>query len=179
MSLSKARVVLVRPHIAENLGATARVMRNMGLSDLVLVAPEADPTARQARRLSSHGEAILDQVRHGGTIRVKDLAPRRDYVFIDDLVAALIATIENPAGYRVFNIGLGVSYSVREIIDIVQTVAGTGLPVVSDEEARPDEIPDVRADIARARKALGWTPRYMFAEGIERLLQDAAAAPSK
>jgi len=122
---------------------------------------------------------ILDQVRHGGTIRVKDLAPRRDYVFIDDLVAALIATIENPAGYRVFNIGLGVSYSVREIIDIVQTVAGTGLPVVSDEEARPDEIPEVRADVARARKVLGWTPRYMFAEGIERLLRDAAAAPSK
>jgi len=53
------------------------------------------------------------------------------------------------------------------------------LPVVSDEEARPDEIPEVRADVARARKVLGWTPRYMFAQGIERLLQDEAAAPSK
>ena len=63
MSLHHCRVVLVRPQIPENLGATARVMRNMGLNDLVLVAPEADVADRQARRLSTHGEAILDRAR--------------------------------------------------------------------------------------------------------------------
>jgi tRNA/rRNA methyltransferase len=66
--LHNCRVVLVRPIIAGNLGATARVMRNMGLTDLVLVAPVADPTDRRARRLSTHGEAILDRAR-----RVADL----------------------------------------------------------------------------------------------------------
>jgi tRNA/rRNA methyltransferase len=63
MSPLNCRVVLLRPQIADNLGATARVMRNMGLSDLVLVAPAASTADRQARRLSTHGEAILDQVR--------------------------------------------------------------------------------------------------------------------
>src|SRR5437879_4130025 len=63
MSLHNCRVVLVRPRIAANLGATARVMRNMGLAQLVLVAPEADPNDREARRLSTHAEAILDQAR--------------------------------------------------------------------------------------------------------------------
>jgi tRNA/rRNA methyltransferase len=58
--LAHCRVVLVRPKIAGNLGATARIMRNMGLTDLVLVAPEADPNNREARRLSTHGEPILD-----------------------------------------------------------------------------------------------------------------------
>ena len=38
-------------------------MRNMGLSELTLVAPEASAGDRQARRLSTHGEAILDRVR--------------------------------------------------------------------------------------------------------------------
>jgi tRNA/rRNA methyltransferase len=57
------RVVLVRPQIAANLGATARVMRNMGLTELVLVAPAADPADRNARQLSTHGEPILDQCR--------------------------------------------------------------------------------------------------------------------
>jgi tRNA/rRNA methyltransferase len=57
------RVVLVRPHIAANLGAVARVMRNMGLSDLALVDPVASPTDRQARQLSTHGEEILDRAR--------------------------------------------------------------------------------------------------------------------
>ncbi len=57
------RVVLVRPQVAGNLGATARVMRNLGLSDLVLVAPAADPSDPHARQLSTHGEAILDRCR--------------------------------------------------------------------------------------------------------------------
>lgn len=57
------RIVLVRPRIAANIGAVARVMRNMGLSDLVLVAPEASPTDLEARRLSTHGENVLDQCR--------------------------------------------------------------------------------------------------------------------
>jgi tRNA/rRNA methyltransferase len=63
MSLHNARIVLVRPQIADNLGATARVMRNLGLKDLVLVSPEADTADRQARRLSTHGETILDHAR--------------------------------------------------------------------------------------------------------------------
>ena len=57
------RVVLVRPQIAGNLGATARVMRNLGLTDLVLVAPAADPHDPRARQLSTHGEDILDRCR--------------------------------------------------------------------------------------------------------------------
>jgi tRNA/rRNA methyltransferase len=57
------RVVLVRPQFAANIGAAARVMRNMGLSDLVLVAPEASPTDPEARRLSTHGEQVLEQCR--------------------------------------------------------------------------------------------------------------------
>jgi tRNA/rRNA methyltransferase len=61
--LNRTRVVLVRPRIAANLGATARVMRNMGLTELVLVAPAADPADRNARQLSTHGEAILDHCR--------------------------------------------------------------------------------------------------------------------
>jgi tRNA/rRNA methyltransferase len=56
-------VVLVRPKVAANLGAAARVMRNMGLTDLVLVAPEADPNDPRARLLSTHGELILDHAR--------------------------------------------------------------------------------------------------------------------
>ena len=57
------RIVLVRPQVAANIGAAARVMRNMGLSDLVLVAPEAHPADPDARRLATHGEEVLAQCR--------------------------------------------------------------------------------------------------------------------
>jgi tRNA/rRNA methyltransferase len=62
-TLSRCRVVLVRPQVAGNLGATARVMRNFGLSDLVLVRPEADPKDPRARRMATHGESVLEQCR--------------------------------------------------------------------------------------------------------------------
>jgi tRNA/rRNA methyltransferase len=57
------RVVLVRTEFAANLGSAARVMRNLGLSELVLVAPAADPRDRQARQLAAHGEEVLDRCR--------------------------------------------------------------------------------------------------------------------
>jgi tRNA/rRNA methyltransferase len=59
--LHACRVVLVRPKIAANIGATARAMRNLGLSRLVLVAPEADVADPRGRLLATHAEDILDQ----------------------------------------------------------------------------------------------------------------------
>ncbi len=67
-ALSLVRVVLVRTQFAGNLGAVARVMCNMGLSDLVLVAPEADRTAIEARQLSRYGEELLDRARVVGDL---------------------------------------------------------------------------------------------------------------
>jgi tRNA/rRNA methyltransferase len=62
-NLSHCRIVLVRPHYAGNLGATARVMRNFGLSDLVLVAPYASTNDLEARRMATHGLSLLDSAR--------------------------------------------------------------------------------------------------------------------
>jgi tRNA/rRNA methyltransferase len=56
MFLSRCRVVLLRPRIAANLRAVARVMRNFGLSDLVLIEPEADKDDPRARLLATHAE---------------------------------------------------------------------------------------------------------------------------
>lgn len=63
MSLSRCRIVLVRPHYAGNLGSTARVMRNFGLTDLVLVAPYCSTNDLEARRLATHGLGVLDSAR--------------------------------------------------------------------------------------------------------------------
>jgi tRNA/rRNA methyltransferase len=64
MSLSNCRVVLVRPKTASNVGAVARVLRNMGLTELVLVAPEADPADPRADLLATrHGRGVLQSAR--------------------------------------------------------------------------------------------------------------------
>lgn len=58
--LENCRVVLVRPKIAANIGAVARVMRNMGLSDLALVRPEADVADPRAALLATHSQDLLE-----------------------------------------------------------------------------------------------------------------------
>ncbi len=61
--VNSCRIVLVRPHYPGNLGAAARVMRNFGLTDLVLVDPVCSTHDLEARRLATHGLAVLDAAR--------------------------------------------------------------------------------------------------------------------
>lgn len=57
--LEQIRIVLVEPAGPRNVGATARVMKNMGLRHLVLVNPQCDPCDEEARRMAVHGADIL------------------------------------------------------------------------------------------------------------------------
>jgi len=68
MSLQHCRVVLIETHYPGNLGATARIMCNMGLRDLVLVSPVADRAAQNAKQMSTHGEPILNDARIVGDL---------------------------------------------------------------------------------------------------------------
>jgi tRNA/rRNA methyltransferase len=66
--LSRCRIVLVGPEVAGNIGATARVMCNFGLNDLVLVSPKADPESPEARQRATHGEWVLTAARRVATL---------------------------------------------------------------------------------------------------------------
>ena len=59
--LQHIRIVLVEPAGALNVGSAARVMANMGLSQLVLVNPHCDPLGEAARRMAVHAGDILEQ----------------------------------------------------------------------------------------------------------------------
>ncbi len=114
---------------------------------------------------------ILRQILQGAGLQVKDLSPRRDYLLVDDFVDGLERTMRDPDGLRVFNFGSGASYTVQEIIETAQTVAGSSLPVASQGEERINEILDVRADIGQARRLLGWQPRHSLFEGLQLTFQ--------
>jgi GDP-4-dehydro-6-deoxy-D-mannose reductase len=114
--------------------------------------------------------SLIDQVLTNSNICVKDLEPRRDYIYIDDLVDAIIKASDNRSVFDIFNIGTGVSHSVAELIDIIQNIRGTVLDVHSAGERRQDEVMDTQADVTRARQILGWTPRYSLRAGLERIL---------
>jgi GDP-4-dehydro-6-deoxy-D-mannose reductase len=117
---------------------------------------------------------IIAQIHRGIEVRVQDLSPRRDYVHLDDLADVFVCALKRATGYQVFNIGSGISHSVGDLIDHVQQVMHTDLPVTSEAIKRRSEIADVVADISCARAVLGWAPRVTLAEGLRRCLYPAA-----
>jgi len=112
---------------------------------------------------------ILQQVRAAKEIHVKDLEPRRDYVYVLDVVDAMVDAVACQSSFGVFNVGTGESHSVAELIQTIQEVWGTDLPVRSDGARRPQELMDTVADITRARQQLGWAPRFTLRRGLEDL----------
>jgi nucleoside-diphosphate-sugar epimerase len=113
---------------------------------------------------------ILRQVLTADEIEVQDLAPKRDYLYIDDLVELLLATLNAPAGYNVYNGGTGSSLSVAEVIAAAQAEAGTSKPVRCGQSVRKHEIHDTRADVQKARKELGWSHKYEFRDGVRTIV---------
>ncbi|HSI43294.1 MAG TPA: NAD(P)-dependent oxidoreductase [Methylotenera sp.] len=115
---------------------------------------------------------IIAQVKARAPIKLKDLNPRRDYLYVDDLVEALLLTMNPPNGCNSYNIGYGSSLSVAEIVTTIQSVVGTALPVINENIVRDNEILDVYADISKAAEYLGWHPKTTFEQGIEAIINN-------
>jgi nucleoside-diphosphate-sugar epimerase len=107
-------------------------------------------------------------------VLVEDAEPRRDYLYIDDLVELLIASWrQNAAG--VYNAGAGSSVSVEEIVRETLLQAGVSRPLRSASRRRPNEVMDVVADITASKRDLMWAPQTSLADGLRRTLLDAKA----
>jgi UDP-glucose 4-epimerase len=111
---------------------------------------------------------VIAQIKEGSSIQVKDLTPKRDHVFIDDLITFL-ALVKHKMNNQVYNVGSGISHSVAEIIETCQRVWGTNLPVTSEKVARKNEIPETLCSIDKAKADLGWEPQFNFEQGIQAI----------
>ena len=80
--------------------------------------------------------------------------------------------------FEIINIGSGESYSVAELIQIVQTICGTKLPVISSGEKRQAEIMNTIADISKAKELLHWSPVTSMFDGIHAIIQQYKQAKS-
>lgn len=110
---------------------------------------------------------VLRAALDGTPIRVHgDGSQRRDFTYVEDVVAATVAAGRIPAGAEVVNVGGG--YGSTSILDVVATVERlTGRSVrVEHGPACAGDVTETRADPARALAVLGWQPRTTLAQGI-------------
>ena len=95
----------------------------------------------------------------------------RDYVHVLDLARAHILALEALANgeSRVYNLGSGSGYSVREVIDAARKVTGRPIPTI-DAPRRPGDLPILVADSEKIGRELGWETDY---NNLEAIIQTA------
>lgn len=108
----------------------------------------------------------------GGSIIIfGDGSQSRDFVFVDDVVDALVtAATTTGLGHAVINIGRGRETTVSELIRHVERVAGRPVSVIYNPE-KSGGVPRLTADIERARELLTFEPRIDLESGLTLILE--------
>lgn len=105
----------------------------------------------------------------GGTIDVyEDGEIVRDFVFVDDVVAAAVAAVQQPAS-RLVDIGSGEPTTIRAVAELVATACGAPTPGISGR-FRHGDVRAASCTIDAAITDLGWAPRTSLADGIGAVL---------
>jgi NAD dependent epimerase/dehydratase len=119
---------------------------------------------------------IITQIAGGQRqIRLGALHPTRDFNYVSDTVAAFVAalTCEQGAG-EVINVGTGCEISIGDIARLIADLMRAEIEIVTDaERLRPQrsEVERLCAASEKARRLLGWMPRYGGREGLRRGLE--------
>ncbi|MBI2624445.1 NAD(P)-dependent oxidoreductase [Candidatus Parcubacteria bacterium] len=98
----------------------------------------------------------------------------RDYVFIDDVVAAYLAAVERARENEgeIINIGSGRQTTLEETVATLFTlVKSPGRALWGAAPGSPQDNPLWQADIEKARERLGWQPRVAFREGLRQTVE--------
>lgn len=95
----------------------------------------------------------------------------RDYIHVADLARAHVLALEaaEPGRHRVYNLGNGAGFSVRQVVDAVQAATNQPVPITVGPRRAGDPARLV-ASAARIRDELGWVPSY---PSVEKMAADA------
>ena len=126
-------------------------------------------------RQNPHGEAGVNAIFIGLMLAGK--RPRifgdgnavRDYLYVDDVVAANVVALEKGSG-EMLNLGTGVGTSVNDIVRELKVILDFREDAIHDAP-RPGEVQRIYLDASRAARVLGWKPTVSFDEGLRRTVE--------
>jgi len=127
-----------------------------------------------------HGERYLlptlvrrarELPREGGVLRIGNGDVRRDYLHVQDVVAAYLALLESGTPGEVYNVSSGVGVPVRQLAERVLVRLGVAAEISSDPAlARATDVPLLIGDNRKLRQATGWAPQRTADDIIEDLI---------
>lgn len=118
---------------------------------------------------------ILRQL-SGGEVILGNPFPKRDFLFISDVIDALIAASTSDVnGCNVCNIGSGESYPAGEVADVLADIyfehTGKNVSIKCTYGKRKSEIADTIANIDKAKKDMKWIPQVDIRTGLSMTLR--------
>jgi dTDP-glucose 4,6-dehydratase len=158
------------PYSASKIAADALVEsfnRSFGL-ETTIVRPFNTYGPRQSERAVI--PTIIAQMLAGGEVRLGNVSPTRDFTFVTDTVAGMIAALKpEVAPGSTINLGSGSELSVRELLDMISRILGIEYSLVSDpKRMRPEksEVDRLVSNNSLAAAVLGWRPQVALEEGL-------------
>jgi len=119
---------------------------------------------------------IIQQLKRGTRLlRLGNVHPKRDYIYVGDAADGFIAAATQPLAdgpdhVSVFNLGSGVSYSVAELVERLARVIGEKVTIETDPaRVRQVDRPNLLADNSRMRELLSWAPRHDIDGALQRV----------
>lgn len=117
---------------------------------------------------------IQDQVNAGKrTINLGNLDPKRDFIHTYDMARALDLLMSTDiGGIDTFNLGRGIEYSVREIVESFERQLGEAIKIeVDPKRVRKTDRMHLLADVSKLKEKTGWEPQWSIDDGIKTLIQ--------
>ncbi|MBP9665346.1 MAG: GDP-mannose 4,6-dehydratase [Pyrinomonadaceae bacterium] len=126
--------------------------------------------ARQRPDLAIHKFARL--ITEGKPIQVfGDGTTRRDYTYIDDIIAGVRAAIDHEATpFEIFNLGESQTVELNELIALLERSLDIQA-VIDRQPLQPGDVPITFADISKSRELLGYDPKTKIADGIPKFVE--------
>jgi GDP-L-fucose synthase len=92
--------------------------------------------------------------------------PMREFLFVDDMAAAVVFALENKLPEYLYNVGTGEDLTIRELAEIIQKITEHTGEIIWDA-AKPDGTPRKLMDVSKMQ-ALGWKHKVQLEEGIQK-----------
>jgi len=100
-----------------------------------------------------------------------DGSTRRDYTYIDDIVAGLIAAMNyNESTFEVINLGESRTVELRRLVELLEQALGKRA-IIDHQPQQPGDVPVTFADVSKARRLLGYEPAMQIEDGILRFVE--------
>jgi len=115
--------------------------------------------------------ALIEAEKAEPVLSVGNLQARRDFLPVEDVVAAYLAIAEQGRPGEAYNIGSGQARSIRAMLDLLLTFARRSIQLREDPaRLRPVDVPLLEADTSRLRADTNWRPAVQFESALQRTL---------